>query len=81
MTSTQQQPNRRDEISRSAEGLIDEVEVARLIGLSVAFVQKDRVTGRHGIPFIRIGSAVRYRPSNVAAWIDDHAVQRSQELA
>jgi len=43
---------------------VDEVELARLIGMSVDFLQKDRVTKRL-IPFYKIGKAVRYDISRV----------------
>jgi hypothetical protein len=43
---------------------VDEAEMARLIGMSVHFLRKDRVTKRL-LPFYKIGDAVRYDPSRV----------------
>jgi len=38
---------------------VDEIELARLIGMSVSFLQKDRGAKRL-LPFYRIGDAIRY---------------------
>lgn len=51
------------------EPLLDENQLAEKLGLrSVRKLQKDRLSGV-GIPFIRVGRLVRYRPSDVEAWI------------
>jgi predicted DNA-binding transcriptional regulator AlpA len=51
------------------ETLIDENEIARIFGRPVSTLQKDRVEKR-GPPYIKIGRHVRYRPSDVKAWLD-----------
>lgn len=44
-------------------------EAARLLGVSKAFLDRDRWAGAR-IPFVRIGSrAVRYRPEDLEAFI------------
>jgi excisionase family DNA binding protein len=48
--------------------LMDDHEVARLTGRARSTLQKDRVRGG-GIPFVRFGKLVRYRPTDVAAWL------------
>lgn len=49
-----------------SEILVDESTMAGLLGLSVSFLQKDRVTSKR-IPFVKIGSAIRYNPESVKA--------------
>ena len=49
--------------------LLTERDVARIIGLSIASIRRWRALQR-GPKFIKIGVAIRYKPSDVAAWID-----------
>jgi excisionase family DNA binding protein len=53
--------------------LLTDHQVAEITGRSRKTLQKDRVYGG-GLPFIRFGRAVRYRLSDVQAWV---ASQRS----
>jgi len=48
--------------------LLSEIDVARITGRARSTLQKDRLAG-HGIPFVRIGRLVRYRPADVAAYL------------
>ena len=43
---------------------VDEIELARLIGMSVDFLRKDRVT-RRLLPYYKIGKTVRYDVTRV----------------
>lgn len=43
---------------------VDELTLAKALGLSVFFLRKDRQTKRR-IPFYRIGTAIRYNPEVV----------------
>jgi len=42
------------------DGFVDETRLAKIIGVSVAFLQKDRVNRRQ-IPFVRLGGGIRGR--------------------
>jgi hypothetical protein len=46
--------------------LVDEKELAPLIGLSVSFLQKDR-RGRRIVPFVQVAGRARYNIENVKA--------------
>lgn len=48
--------------------LLNERDVARITGLSVASVRRWRLL-RQGPKYIKIGAAVRYAPEDVAAWL------------
>jgi excisionase family DNA binding protein len=48
-------------------------EVAGLLRCSVSSLNKWRLTGR-GPPFVRVGSRVRYRPSDLNTYITDRTV-------
>jgi excisionase family DNA binding protein len=52
------------------EKLLTTKEAAPILGVSVAFLERDRWAGAR-IPFVRVGTrAVRYRPSDLAAYIE-----------
>ena len=50
------------------ETLLNEHDVARITGLSVATVRRWRLL-RRGPKYIKIGAAVRYHPQDFAAWL------------
>jgi hypothetical protein len=50
----------------------------KLLGRSVATLQKDRLRG-NGPPFIKVGRLSRYRPSGVRARLDDHTRQSTSD--
>ena len=54
------------------EGLITTKEAAKLLGIKPQTMNLWRSTKRHKIPFCKIGSAVRYRESDLVAFIDNH---------
>jgi predicted DNA-binding transcriptional regulator AlpA len=54
--------------SNSLETLLNEREVARITGLSVASVRRWRLL-RQGPRYIKIGAAVRYRLEDISVWL------------
>jgi predicted DNA-binding transcriptional regulator AlpA len=56
--------------------LLSDREVERITGRARSTLQKDRVSGR-GIPFLRLGRLVRYRQSDVTAFLDALPTHRS----
>ncbi|MBZ5604447.1 MAG: helix-turn-helix domain-containing protein [Acidobacteriia bacterium] len=55
-------------IPKPLEELLNEHDVSRITGLSVASVRRWRLL-RQGPRFLKIGSAVRYRREDVASWL------------
>ena len=53
----------------TVEPLLDERVVARITGMSVASVRRWRLLNR-GPRYIKLSSAVRYRPEDVRAWLE-----------
>ncbi len=51
------------------QALLNEHDVARLTGLSVASVRRWRLF-RQGPIYRKIGAAVRYKPEDLAAWLE-----------
>jgi len=56
--------------------LLSDRDVETITGRARSTLQKDRVTG-DGIPFVRIGRLVRYRQSDVAAFLASLPIRRS----
>jgi predicted DNA-binding transcriptional regulator AlpA len=54
--------------SNLLEALLNEHDVARITGLSVASVRRWRLL-RQGPKYLKIGSAVRYKPEDISAWL------------
>ena len=55
-------------INNALTTLLNEYDVARVTGLSVASVRRWRFL-KQGPKYLKIGSAVRYRPEDVTAWL------------
>lgn len=49
--------------------LLNEHDVARITGLSVASVRRWRLL-RQGPKYLKIGAAVRYKPDDITAWLE-----------
>ena len=56
-------------LRKPASALLNEHDVAHRTGVSVASVRRWRILKR-GPRYLKIGAAVRYRPEDVAGWLD-----------
>lgn len=54
--------------------LLTENEVAELLSVSVAWLQKCRWRREGGPPHVKIGRAVRYEPAALRCWIEANRV-------
>lgn len=69
------EPKTRQSIERESvpntqlEPLLDEYEFAEITGRSVASARRDRFLGK-GCPYVKLGFLVKYRPSDVRAYIE-----------
>jgi len=50
--------------------LLKETQAAEILDTSVGTLQVWRSTGRYKIPFIKIGRNVRYKRTDLEAWIE-----------
>lgn len=59
--------------------LLTTKEAATILGVSVAFLERDRWAGAR-VPFIKIGSrAVRYRHSDLLTYIDSRSFHSTSQ--
>jgi predicted DNA-binding transcriptional regulator AlpA/DNA-binding cell septation regulator SpoVG len=56
-------------IHNAIDKLLNEHDVARITGLSVASVRRWRLL-RQGPKYLKIGAAVRYKPEDISAWLE-----------
>ncbi|MGI8989558.1 MAG: helix-turn-helix transcriptional regulator [Bryobacteraceae bacterium] len=55
--------------NNTLETLLNEHDVARVTGLSVASVRRWRLL-RQGPKYLKIGAAVRYKPEDISTWLE-----------
>jgi predicted DNA-binding transcriptional regulator AlpA len=73
------QPSGRESAAAAAlPTLLNEFDVARVTGLSVASVRRWRLFGK-GPKYLKIGAAVRYRAADVQQWLDSRPTGGAQE--
>jgi predicted DNA-binding transcriptional regulator AlpA len=51
------------------DALLNEHDIARITGMSVASVRRWRLR-RHGPRYLKLGSACRYRPEDLTQWLE-----------
>jgi len=66
--------------STDAAILWDENELSAKSGIAVSTLQKQRMRG-DGIPFVKLGRLVRYRPADCAAFFAERVVRSTSEPA
>jgi predicted DNA-binding transcriptional regulator AlpA len=62
------------------DNLLNEHDVARITGLSVASVRRWRLL-RQGPRYLKIGSAVRYRVEDIASWLSSRPTGGQQDVS
>ena len=62
--------------SAPTDALFNQTVVAHVRDCSTATLERDRWTGS-GIPFLKINRSVRYRKSDVLAWLAQYQPQNS----
>ncbi len=55
--------------NNTIENLLNENDVSRITGLSVASVRRWRLL-RQGPKYLKLGAAVRYRLEDIRSWLD-----------
>lgn len=64
----------------SDTALFSQLTIAALRQCSLATIERDRWAGM-GVPFIKMGHSVRYRKSDIRAWLEKHQSVQSTTQA
>lgn len=56
--------------TKTTNDLLDEVSAAAVLAVTPGTLAVWRCTGRYNLPFIKIGRKVRYRRSDLEAWLE-----------
>lgn len=59
------------------EELLDTAAAAEFLGLSATTLQIWRSVGRYDLRFVKLGRAVRYRKSDLEAWLQSRTRTRT----
>jgi predicted DNA-binding transcriptional regulator AlpA len=65
-----------DKMANQGSRLLKQEEVAELIGMSRAWLEQCRFR-KTGIPYLKLGRAVRYRMKDVMEWLEAQAVPKA----
>ena len=57
--------------------LMDQKTAAAYLGTTVGSLNVWRATGKHKIPYVRLGSCIRYKKEDLDAWIDAHTLNKN----
>lgn len=60
------------------QGLMTNQEAATYLGTTVDSLNSMRCSGRIVIPFVRLGSRIRFRKKDLDAWIEQNTVKHKQ---
>ncbi|WP_084168027.1 helix-turn-helix domain-containing protein [Pseudomonas vranovensis] len=55
---------------KTASPMLDEVQAAKHLNVSPGTLSVWRSTGRYQLPFLKVGRKVRYRLSDLDAWLE-----------
>lgn len=67
--NTSQLSDRESVAGKQIQSLLNEHDVAKIIRMSLASLRRWRLLGQ-GPRYLKLGSACRYKPDDVAAWLD-----------
>lgn len=62
-----------------ADPLLSPNEAAEILGVKPQTLGVWRMTGRHNLPFIRVGGKIRYRASDLADWLESNTIRPAAE--
>lgn len=56
--------------TRPSNHYLNTSEAANFLNVSRQFLEQDRVTARHRVPYYKFGKAVRYKLNELAQWAE-----------
>jgi excisionase family DNA binding protein len=65
--------------NNSSDPLLSPIEASRYIGVTENTLSVWRCVGRYAIPYIKVGRLVRYRMSDLDAWLESRTLNNGGE--
>lgn len=63
-----------DLLTLNDDCIVTPEQTSKLLSIPVTTLQKWRSTGENNIPYVKIGRSVRYKTTDLKAYIDRHTV-------
>ena len=67
--------------SEAQDSLLNEKQAANFLSMSPGTLSVWRATRRYDLPFVKVGRSVRYRLSDIQAFLDSRTVTRENTQA
>ena len=61
--------------------LLNPYEASQVLGVKEQTLAVWRTTGRHNLPFIRVGRSIKYRRSDLDAWLESRTMTHTGQAA
>ena len=65
----------------SRESLLSPAEAASILGVRPQTLAVWRCSGRHALPYVKVGASVKYRQSDLENWLRDRTITHSGQLS
>jgi len=63
------------------ETLLSPAEAAEVLAVKVQTLAVWRCSGRHALPYVKVGASVRYRQSDLETWLRGRTITHSGQLS
>jgi len=64
----------------SCVSLLSPAEAAGILGVKPQTLAVWRCSGRHALPYVKVGNAVKYRQSDIETWLRNRTITHSGQL-
>lgn len=68
-------------MANNTSELLRTAETAAILGIGKSTLDQDRLYGRLGLPFVRLGRSIRYRRTDVEAYLQNLKAFTSTSVA
>jgi excisionase family DNA binding protein len=61
--------------------MIPPKETSEILGVAVQTLALWRMTGKHGLPFVKVGRQIRYRVDDIDTWLSERRGTNSRAIS
>lgn len=73
-------PHLKPLVSSCSADLLTPAQVATTLGLSHRTLAAWRSSRRNPLPYVKVGSRVRYRPQDISAWLESQTHAKAADI-